>query len=206
MPAANAARGLSRSQFFVQFFVVMAAAAVLVFEEHSQFQPPVRSTAVADGLRYFPATQPADLAELRLLIELPALRKLVDRGLSDEELGLARKLADITMRAARRGDLLGYQRADMAFHLCLLELTGDPALSDLGRLVLAPDCVCAASAEESKLLLARDAREHAELVGMFPDAMVRAADHLLRLHLSRLRDRTALVLLAEPASMATAGA
>jgi DNA-binding GntR family transcriptional regulator len=142
---------------------------------------------LAASMRYFPATQPADLAELRLLVELPALRRLADRGLSDSELGLARKLADGSMRAARSGDVSGYLRADMAFHLYLLDLVGDPALSDLARLLLAPDRVCASGARESELLLTRAAAEHAELLGMCAAGRVSAADHLLRLHLSRLR-------------------
>jgi DNA-binding GntR family transcriptional regulator len=142
---------------------------------------------LAASMRYFPATQAADLAELRLLVELPALRSLADRGLSDSELGLARKLADGSTRAARSGDVSGYLRADMAFHLYLLDLVGDPALSDLARLLLAPDRVCASGARESELLLTRAAAEHAELLGMCAAGRVSAADHLLRLHLSRLR-------------------
>jgi DNA-binding GntR family transcriptional regulator len=198
---------VSRGQFFVRFFVVMAAAGLLEFNQDREFRPPVRSAAVGASMRYLPAIQPADLAELRLLIELPALRRLADRGLSDHELGLATKLADRTMRAARNGDVLDYLRADMVFHLSLLELTGDPALSDLARLLLAPARMGASSAGEPELLMAREAREHAELVSMFRDGMVSAADQLLRLHLARLRvGSTASVRLAEPESKVTTGA
>jgi DNA-binding GntR family transcriptional regulator len=206
MPAPNDACEVLRGQFFVRFFVVMAAAAVLGSDRDREFTPPVRSTALAASMRYFPATRPADLAELRLLIELPALRRLADRGLADEELGLARTLAASTMRAARNGDVLGYLRADMVFHLYLLELAGDPVLSDLARLLLAPDRVCASNAEQSELLMAREALEHAELVGMFADGMVSAADHLLRLHLYRLPVWTALARLGESESAAAIGA
>jgi DNA-binding GntR family transcriptional regulator len=165
----------------------------------------MRSPEVAANIRYFPATQPADLAELRLLIELPALRRLADRGLYDEELGLARKLANTSMRAAHSRDVLGYQRADMAFHLYLLELAGDPALSGLARLLLAPDRMCASGARDSELLLAREAREHAELVGMCADGMVSAADHLLRLHLSRRLGWTAVARLGDSQSTVATG-
>jgi DNA-binding GntR family transcriptional regulator len=131
-------------------------------------------------------TQPVDLAELRLLIELPALRKLADRGLSDREFALAKKLADATMRSARRGDVAGYLQADMTFHLYLLELGGDPALADIARLLLAPAPVGAARPAEQGYLMARAAREHAELAGTLADGVVNAADDLLRQHLSRL--------------------
>jgi DNA-binding GntR family transcriptional regulator len=140
---------------------------------------------MAGSIRYFPATQSADLAGLRLLIELRALRRLADRGLSDMELRRVTKLAEATMRAARTGKALDYSLADTAFHLCLLELTGDPGLSDLGRL-LTPEPARAPSVGE--FVMGRDALEHAELVGMVADGMVTAADRLLRLHHSRLTD------------------
>jgi DNA-binding GntR family transcriptional regulator len=130
-------------------------------------------------------TQTRDLIELRLLVELPALRKLADRGLSDQELAVVRKLAGATVRSARRGEVLGYLRADMVFHLYLLELTGDPALSGVARLLLAPGPMPAPRVEESGHLMTAGALEHCELVNMLADEMVNAADDLLRRHVSR---------------------
>jgi DNA-binding GntR family transcriptional regulator len=128
-----------------------------------------------------PATLPADLGELRLLAELPAVRRLADRGLSDEEHALARKLADATLRAARDGDVPGYVRADMAFHLGLLGLTADRALSQMAQVLL----TAAPKAELPGYLMTLEAREHRELAGLLADGMMSAADHLLRLHISR---------------------
>jgi DNA-binding GntR family transcriptional regulator len=160
---------------------------------------------MAATIRYCPATQADDLTDFRLLIELPGVRRLADRGLSDQEFAHIQKLAGATMRAARCGDVLGYLRADMAFHLCLLELTSDPARSDVARLLLTPDRTCAA--DVSDCLMACDAREHSELAGLLADGMVSQADHLLRLHLSRLSaGRPASARLAEPRSVSTAGA
>jgi len=93
----------------------------------------------------------------------------------------------------------------MVFHLCLLDLTSDPALSEVGRLLLTPDRTC--PKEVSGCLMAREAREHSELVGLLADGMVSAADHLLRLHLSRLSaGRPASARPAEPESISAAGA
>ena len=162
---------------------------------------------MAASVSYCAAAQPEELTELRLLIELPALRRLADRGLSDQELVLVTKLADETARPARSGDILGYQRADMAFHLCLLELTGDPVLAGTARLLLAPDRLCAPRAEEPGYLMVYEAREHRELVGMLADGMVSAADDLLRLHLSRLSaGRPAPARVARPEFVGCAGA
>jgi hypothetical protein len=57
---------------------------------------------MVNSARQTAAARPRDPTELRLLIELPALRKLADRGLSDEELAMTRQLADATMGRALR--------------------------------------------------------------------------------------------------------
>jgi len=137
---------------------------------------------MAASVRCSAAAQPGELTELRLLMELSALRRLADRGLSDQELALVTKLAGDTARLARGGDVPGYLRADTAFHLCLLELTADPALTGIARLLLAPDRSSAPRAR----LMTREAREHRELAGLLAGGRASAADHLLRLHLSRL--------------------
>jgi DNA-binding GntR family transcriptional regulator len=145
---------------------------------------------MATGVGCSAEARPRDMTELRLLVELPALRKLADRGLSDGELAVIRKLADATVRSASSGDLLGYLQADMVFHLYLLELTGDPVLSEVGRLLLAPGPISPTSpahgpgVEEPGYLMAAGAREHYELVNMLADDMVSAADDLLRHHVS----------------------
>jgi DNA-binding GntR family transcriptional regulator len=130
------------------------------------------------------AIQPRELTGLRLLLELPALRKLAGRGLSDEELTVARKLAHATMRPARSGDVPGYLQADMAFHLYLLELTADPALSEVARVLLARAPMYAPRASAFGRLM-DGAREHAELVNMLTGDLVNAADDLLRHHVSQ---------------------
>jgi DNA-binding GntR family transcriptional regulator len=146
---------------------------------------------VATRVRCSAATQPRDLTELRLLVELSAVRKLADRGLSDQELAVVRKLAGATLQSARSGDVPGYLQADMVFHVYLLELTGDPALSEVGRLLLAPSSVPAPRAAESGQFIAA-AREHRELADLLADDRVSAADDLLRHHVSQpLADRSA---------------
>jgi len=138
---------------------------------------------MAASVRRCAAAQPEELTELRQLLELPAVRKLANRGLTDQELALTTTLADATIRSARSGDAPGYLRADTTFHLCLLELTGDPALSEIARLLLAPASMREACAED---LMVREAREHRELIDMLAGDMASAADELLRIHLCRL--------------------
>ena len=158
---------------------------------------------MAVRVRCTAAVRPRDLTELRLLVELPALRQLADRGLTDQELAVVRKLADATMRAAGDRDVPGYLHADMAFHLYLLELTDDRARSEVAQLLLAPDPGHARRVEEFGHLMAAEAREHRELVNMLADDMVSAADDLLRRHVSRPRagQRELAPVLAGPQSV-----
>jgi DNA-binding GntR family transcriptional regulator len=161
---------------------------------------------MTSSVRCSAATQPGDLTELRLLVELSALRKLTDRGLPEEELTLVRKLADATVVSARRGDVLAYLQADMTFHLCLLELTRDPALCEIAALLLASDPLHVPSAEDPGNLMAREAGDHCRLVEMLADGIVSAAQDLLRQHLSPPQaSRRAPAPVAVPDAISCAG-
>jgi DNA-binding GntR family transcriptional regulator len=140
---------------------------------------------MAGMVRCSVSTQSPDLTELRLLVELSALRKLADRGLSDHELSVVRNLADATMQSARSGDVRGYLQADRVFHLYLLELAGDQARTKVARLLLAPVLVHPPPAEGSGRLMAAGAREHRDLVTLLADDMFSAAGDLLRRHVCR---------------------
>jgi DNA-binding GntR family transcriptional regulator len=140
---------------------------------------------MATGARYPTTPQPPDLTELRLLVELPALRKLVERGLRDEELTVIRKLADATVRSALSGDAAGYLKADTDFHIGLLELAGDPALPEIGRTLLAAGDGDPPWPEEAGHFMRTGASEHSELVNMLAGDMGGMAGDLLRRHISQ---------------------
>jgi DNA-binding GntR family transcriptional regulator len=137
------------------------------------------------GVRCLGETQARDLIELRLLVELRELRRLADRGLRDHELALMRELANATMRSAFSGDITGYLRADMRFHRYVLELTGDRALLDVARPLLARSLQQVPCAQECAPFAGAGAREHSQLVTMITDDNMSAADDLLRHHVSR---------------------
>lgn len=134
---------------------------------------------------YSAAAQPRGRTELRLLIEMRALRELADRGLCDEELAVMRQLACATMRLARCGDVSGYRQANMIFHLRLLELAGDPAAAEVARLLLAPRVGHRPGGGELGAPMAACARQHGEIVNLLADDMVSAAGDLLRHHVSQ---------------------
>lgn len=133
-----------------------------------------------------------DVIELRSLVELSALRRLAERGLRDEDMEAMRRLAAATMRSALSSDGRGYRRADVAFHRQLLALTGDRALLQAGRSLVAASVEprpCAdqgpcAHPGQSAGLAANGAREHAQLLTMLADDDWSAADDLLRRHIA----------------------
>lgn len=95
-----------------------------------------------------------------------------------------RRLADATARAARRHDVRGYRQADIAFHLYLLGLTGDPDLLRIARPLLSRSMEHELRGEHAGQILASAASEHAALIGLLADDMVSAAGDLLRRHIS----------------------
>ena len=54
-----------------------------------------------------------EMIELRLLMEIPAVRKVTEQGVSDSELDALERLAAATMAPARDGDIPGYINADL---------------------------------------------------------------------------------------------
>jgi DNA-binding GntR family transcriptional regulator len=129
------------------------------------------------------ASQTESATELRLLVELSALRKLAERGFSDRELSAVRALATAGMRSARSGDVIAYLQADVAFHQHLVDLAGDTELSEVGRLVLGAGPAHARGVQEAGQVMAAGAREHHDLVNKLADDMIRAAEDVLRHHI-----------------------
>ncbi|MFH8750673.1 GntR family transcriptional regulator [Streptomyces rimosus] len=115
----------------------------------------------------------AELAEVRRMLEIPALLRLA-RTLPAERWEELRPLAAAGVAAAAHGDRTGYADADHAFHHALLALTGNRQLvqvaDDLHRRTRTPvpgsppprtaDLLAAAS-EHTALLDALMAREYA---------------------------------------------
>ncbi|MFG2193464.1 FCD domain-containing protein [Streptomyces sp. NPDC048639] len=129
----------------------------------------------------------AELAEIRELIELPAMLEL-SRTLPPERWNELRPLAADTVAAAARGDRVGYAESDRAFHHALLSLTGNRQLAllgdDLHRRAQGPlDC---GGLVRSADLIA-DAAEHAVLLDALAAQDLAVVEQLVREHISGAR-------------------
>jgi DNA-binding GntR family transcriptional regulator len=119
------------------------------------------------------------VTELRLLVELAAIREVTDRGFGDAELETMRRLANATVRSARRNDARGFLDADISFHAYLPHLTGNSALLGIERLLLSRE----PGGEDTHRPLLAAANEHAALVNLLADDLISAASDLLRHHI-----------------------
>ena len=83
------------------------------------------------GFRTVPLT-PADLAEIyemRLLLEVPAVARLAQGDLPGERVARLTELVNTIEQTARSGDLTGNLAADRDFHLSLLAAAGNSRLA-----------------------------------------------------------------------------
>jgi len=127
-----------------------------------------------------------EMIELRLLMEIPAVRKVTEQGLSDSELAALGRLAAATMAPARDGDILGYINADLTFHLYLLELAGNRQLVDVVRVLRSRSRLHGLRDSDFARFMRQNAREHLDLVDLLGEGSASAVDDLLRRHLSAI--------------------
>lgn len=128
-----------------------------------------------------------ELIELRLLIEVPSARTAAEAGTSDDDLDRVGSLAEATMTAARAGNLLGYIRADLEFHLKLVGLVGNGQLVEVVRLLRARSRIPTIRPFAAAFML-ENAREHRDMTRMLGEGDGSGIDDLLRRHIGRVLD------------------
>ncbi|RFU39823.1 GntR family transcriptional regulator [Actinomadura logoneensis] len=121
-----------------------------------------------------------DILEMRLLLEVPTVRRLAERGVREADLAALLPLAEETVRAAEKLDVVRHVAADLKFHLALLGLWGNDEITETVR----------ALRSRSRLAGLWSAENH--------DAMIESAhEHLALLDLLRRRDDAATAELME---------
>lgn len=128
-----------------------------------------------------------ELTELRLLVEVPSVGRVAARGLSTAEHAALRKLAVLIERAARKGDLITHNRADLEFHTGLLALLGNRALVDLVRSLRVRSRLYGQASLAAAGELAPSAHEHVDLLALVHAGDRRGSERLVRRHISHVR-------------------
>ncbi len=128
-----------------------------------------------------------DLTELRMLLEPPSIRKLAERGLSDAERDVVSAVIARIEHAARDGDMVAYNRADLEFHLGLLGLLGNAALVTTVRSLRVRSRLYGLSALADSGELFPSSHEHRELYAFVTAGRADEAESLMQQHIGHVR-------------------
>jgi DNA-binding GntR family transcriptional regulator len=164
---------------------------------------PVREAMVdmvAEGLveavrnRGFRVTAPTDeelddMAEVRLLIEVPTVARIAERFQSEwaGDIDRLRRTADEIVHCAEAGDLIGYVEADRRFHLGLLALAGNAHLVKVVGDLRSRSRLYGLTEMRASGALARSAAEHHALLDLVVAGDADGAADLMRRHIGHVR-------------------
>ena len=127
-----------------------------------------------------------NIAQIRMLIEVPIMSQIAPRltAAAFEKLTVA---AEAIERAAADGDVLEYLDADRRFHVELISAIGNARLTDLvDRLRRQARLFGLKDLAKSGRLMA-SAHEHQMLLDLLREQDIRAAENLMRAHISHTR-------------------
>ncbi len=127
------------------------------------------------------------ITEVRILLEVPAVRMVASQGADAAVIERLHELAQSILEAAQTQDLIAYVTADIEFHIAVIALTGNPELVELVRSLRAKSRIYGLQtlAETGRLL--PSSLEHAELVRLIEAHDPEGAERLMRQHLGHVR-------------------
>jgi DNA-binding GntR family transcriptional regulator len=133
----------------------------------------------------FTATDLAEIAQLRLLLEVPAAGLAAEAGVGDRLPDLE-ELVEVIEQTAADGDVAGNLDADRRFHLLLVEACGNRRLTDqVARLRDQTRLYNLRNLAESGALVA-SAAEHRPLLAAIAGHDRTTAEDLMRAHLAHI--------------------
>ncbi|MEV6137724.1 GntR family transcriptional regulator [Nocardia sp. NPDC051990] len=170
-------------------------------EQFSVSATPVREAMIdlaKEGLveavrnKGFRVTEPSEeeldhLTELRMLIEVPTVRRIVESGVDPERIAELRPLAEGIENAAAAHDLITHITMDMEFHTKLLSLAGNPQLVETVRSLRARSRIYGLKSLADRGQLVASAHEHTELLDLIDRYDAQGAEQLMRRHIGHVR-------------------
>ncbi len=127
-----------------------------------------------------------DLAQIRLMLEPPAMRLLAG-GIPASAMPELTRVADACLRAAEREDMGEYLRGDREFHARVLSFLDNPQLVELATSLRRRTRLYGIAALARSGRLAKSAHEHHELLQLLRDGDGEAAEQLMRTHIGHAR-------------------
>jgi DNA-binding GntR family transcriptional regulator len=127
-----------------------------------------------------------EIGELRLMVEVPATRLVVERASEEELSALERVVVDLES-TAEEADLAGFLLADREFHIGLLELTGNRRLVRLVDQLRDQTRLIGLKALAESRRLTASAREHREILEALQARDADRVEELMRVHIVHTR-------------------
>lgn len=127
-----------------------------------------------------------EIVELRLLLEIPAVRRVAGH-LPAARVKELRQLAKATVDAARSGDVSAYVQLDREFHLGLLALAGNSRLVSVVSRLRDETRLYGLGRLAGTKALVETTKEHTALLSALEKGDADAAEAVLRAHLGHIR-------------------
>ncbi|WP_449279022.1 GntR family transcriptional regulator [Leucobacter sp. GX24907] len=128
-------------------------------------------------------TEIDDILDARLLLEVPAVRRLAVTGVEDLDYRRLHALASESVASAETLDLSSNVRADLEFHVGLVELAGNREVTRMVRSLRSRWRLRGLGSPEKRAALLRSAHEHLDILRLVRDQRVDEAAALLESHL-----------------------
>lgn len=126
-----------------------------------------------------------DILEVRLLLEVPIIERLARRGVREADLATLLPLAEQTVRAAEELNVMDHVAGDLQFHLALLDLWGNPELTETVRAFRSRSRLAGLWVEENHAAMLESAHEHVALVELLRRQDAVGAEALMESHIRR---------------------
>lgn len=126
-----------------------------------------------------------DILEVRLLLEVPTVRRLAERGVREAEAVSMQELAKTTVVLAEGGDIVGHVAADLKFHLALLRLWGNDEITEAVRALRSRSRLAGLWSSDNHRAMVESSHEHVLLVEHLRARDAEAAESLMTAHITR---------------------
>jgi DNA-binding GntR family transcriptional regulator len=128
-----------------------------------------------------------DITELRMLIEVPVIRRITEAGVDPHVIRQLRPLAAAIEDAGERGDFISHVTVDMEFHLALLHLSGNSRLVEIVRSLRTSSRIYGLRNLADGRALFDSSHEHAQLLDLIEAGDAQGAEDLIRHHIGHVR-------------------
>lgn len=127
-----------------------------------------------------------DMLELRLLVEVPTVRRIAAAGIASSQRDALHILAQATVETAQNHEVLGHVAADLRFHLGLLALAGNAETVDVIRGLRSRSRLYGLRSAEKQAFLVRSAPEHLQILELVAAGDAEGAETLMHDHIARV--------------------